>query len=256
MSVGPVDLGSAGEFAVFSLSGEFSLSNSQTTVDGDIALGPGGKQNFSDATIHGSFFVDPTADNGKSNNVMFDGETFTVDLGPAAADVRAAAIQAASLAATQTFGDIDDPFSIHSTGALNVIEVGKIKLDGDETLTLWGEAGDAFVINASDLVLTGTAQIKLAGDLTADDVLFNLGNEYVQSGDSQVNGSVLCVSSNGCTKKARNSGGFLNGSLFAEAIDLTSAAQIAGISAAPVPEPGAALLFGIGVLAVRTRSRA
>ena len=40
--------------------------------------------------------------------------------------------------------------------------------------------------------------------------------------------------------------------LYAEAINLTSGTEVAGVSA-PVPEPGAALLFGVGALVIRRR---
>jgi hypothetical protein len=181
------------------MSTKLSLSNSQTKIgaggtNGNVGLGPGAKQNFSDGQIFGMFSVDPTADNSKSNNLVFHGGTETKDLAPAVAAVYAAANEASSLSPTQTFDTITGDITIEATAGdnINVIRItNKIQLSG-ATVTINGSANDFFVINVADKVaMSGTSKILLSGGISPSNVLFNLGGDLSQSGSSIANGTFL-----------------------------------------------------------------
>lgn len=234
----PVDLGLAGDYAILATTTKLSMSNSQTSIgtagtNGNVGLGPGAAQNFSQGQIHGTFFVDPTANNTKSNNVVFHNGTQIKDLSPAVAAVQQAVAQASSLTPTQTFDTINDytTISSSSTGSVNVIAVtNKIQLSG-QTLTFQGSASDYFVVNvAGDVNLSGVSKILVdsSGGLTPANVLFNVGGKVAQSGDSIVNGTFLVP--NGTVANA--SANFY-GAIYAPEIALSGGAGVDGYRGIP-----------------------
>lgn len=235
----PVDLGLLGNYAMFATTKKMSISNSDTSIGsngtkGDVGLGPGASQNFSDGQIHGVFFVDPTSDNSKSHNVSFHGGVIEQDLSPVLSDLQSAINEASSLTPTQTFNTINDYTVIKATERINVIEVtDKIQLSG-QTLTFEGAANALFVVNiAGNLALSGSSKILLAGDLTPANVLFNVAGTASQSGDSIVNGTLIVP--NG---KVDNASANFYGAIYAPEIALSGGAGVDGYQGMP---------FGMGL---------
>ncbi len=192
-----VNLGAALGFPLLGLTGvKISMSNSKSGVVGDVGLGPNGEQNFADGFITGTFFVDPTAKNSKSNNVFITGGTVARGLTQAVADALAASAQAAAKLPTQMFGTIKTSQTIVGVNGLNIIRIDSIDLK-DGALTLSGGAGAEFIINIfgkGKLKLSGGSKIQLAGGLLPSNVLFNLpdsGEDVALSGGSQASGTVL-----------------------------------------------------------------
>ena len=161
-----VNLGAALGYPLLGLTGvKISMSNSKSGVVGNVGLGPNGEQNFADGFITGTYFVDPTAKNSKSNNVVITGGTVARGLTQAVADALAASTQAALLLPTQVFGTIKKSQTIVGGNGLNVIQIDSIDLK-DGALTLSGGAGAEFIINIFDkgkLKLSGGSKIQLAG---------------------------------------------------------------------------------------------
>jgi bilirubin oxidase len=191
-----VNLGAALGYALLAMTGvKVSFSNSKSGVVGDMGLGPNGAQNFADGFITGSYFVDPTANNGKSNNVVITGGTVARALSQAASDAYAAANQATALATTQpAIAKIDNNATISGSLPLNVVQVGYVDLKST-TLTIQGGADSEFVIQVpGKFKFSGGARVVLAGGVLPSRVLFNVmgsGEDVALSGASTVAGTVL-----------------------------------------------------------------
>src|SRR5260221_5301054 len=73
-----ISLGAAGDFCVLGLDGvKLSMSNPQTSVSGNVGLGPAGIQNFSDGFIGGTYTADSTGHNSESDKLAIAGGTGT-----------------------------------------------------------------------------------------------------------------------------------------------------------------------------------
>jgi len=225
-----VSLGAAGDFCVLGLDGvKLSMSNPQTSVSGNVGLGPGGLQNFSDGFIGGTYTVDPTADNSKSNNVVIAGGTLTADLSGAVADARAASFAASALAPTQTFGAIKHALTILGNGGLNVIAVASITFSGaTDKLTLEGGPSDVFILNVSGSVKLShkLSSIQVGGGVSESHVLFNLTAAHEPltiSGGATIAGTYLAPNGGVRLSPAVVVGGIIGG---AGETSLTSAARV------------------------------
>jgi hypothetical protein len=224
-----VDLGAARPYTLLGLEGvKLSFSNSKSGVAGDVAMGPGGVQNFADGFITGRFFVDPTANNTKSNNVVIGGGTVITDLSQAVRDARSAASTAAGLPATRTYKEFKNTSTVAAdAGRLNVFSVGKVDLKSGDTLTISGTSSTDVVVNVSgDLKLSGGAGIKLAGGLLASHVFVNVlgtGGDVALSGGSNLAGQVLAAD----RKVAMSGASIVNGKVIAgRDIALTGGSQV------------------------------
>jgi choice-of-anchor A domain-containing protein len=224
-----VSLGAAGDFCVFGLDGvKLSMTNPQTSVSGNVGLGPAGMQNFSDAFIGGTYTVDSTADNSKSNNVVIAGGTLTADLSVAVADARAASAAASALAPTQTFGAIKDALTIFGDGGLNVIAIDSITFSGaTDKLTFDGGPSDVFIVNVSGSVKLShkLSRIQVGGGVSESAVLFNLTSVHEPltiSGGATIAGTYLAPNGGIRLSPAVVIGGVIGG----RDTSLTSAARV------------------------------
>jgi choice-of-anchor A domain-containing protein len=229
VSAQTVSLGAAADFCVLGLDGvKLSMSNPQTSIGGNVGLGPGGIQNFSDGSIGGTFTVDPTADDSKSNNVVIAGGTVTADLSAAVADAEAASAAASALAPTQTFGAIKDALTITGSGGLNVIAIESISFSGGtDKLTLEGGASDLFFVNVSGSVKLShrLSRIQVGGGASESHVLFNLTAAHeplTVSGGATIAGTYLAPNGGVRLSPAVVIGGLIGGG----DTSLTSAAQV------------------------------
>jgi hypothetical protein len=194
------DLGAAGIFGILGFENvKISMSHAASGVTGDLGLGPGGIQNFSEGFIDGTYFVDPTANNEKSNNVVISGGVVIQDLSQAVADARAAAAVAAAQVPTQSYGVIKDALTISGTGSggFNVISIESIRFsDSSDKLTFDGTADDTFIVQVSGVVsLTHKlSAIQVSGGVRESRVLFVLtgsGTPLSISGGAHVVGTYL-----------------------------------------------------------------
>lgn len=250
-----VNLGAASDFSVFAVTGKLQMSNSQTTVNGNIAVGQGGTENVSEGTVTGNYYAHITCSSCDGNNLTSLGGSFFQDsatdtlLEQAAMDVTNAQLAMGGLTPTQTFGTINNA-TISSTTQYNVININEIVLSGGNNLTLSGSASEYFFINVRDqMSLSGDASILLSGGLTPTTVIFNIATDLLadnltQTGSSQLFGTYLV------SGRYNNSGATLTGQVMAkgisaaESVVLVSGSDVNFVPFSPVPIPGAIWLFG------------
>jgi choice-of-anchor A domain-containing protein len=246
VSAQSVSLGAAHDFCVLGLDGvKLSMTNPQTSVSGNVGLGPAGLQNFADGFIGGTYTVDSTANNSKSNNVVIVGGTVTADLSVAVADAQAASAAASALAPTQTFGAIKDALTIFGGGGVNVIAIESISYSGaTDKLTFDGGPSDVFIVNVSGSVKLShkLSRIQVGGGVSESAVLFNLTGAHdplVISGGATIAGTYLAPNAGIRLSPAVVIGGVIGGG----DTSLTSAARVEcvpfGDGGACVPDFGA-----------------
>ncbi|MGH7135890.1 MAG: beta strand repeat-containing protein, partial [Pirellulales bacterium] len=192
-----VGLGTAANFAVLGVDhSTIAISGSNTTINGNLGLGPNGTQNFSTGTINGNYDVDPTADNTHTNSVAVAASTSVTDLSGAVADAETASTAIAGMTATQSLGAITGSSTITGDGGVNVIDVSSISLSGTSSLNLSGGPNDVFYINdPGDFVMTDSSTIGGVG-VTPSQVIFNItgsGNAVSFSGSSVGGGTFLAI---------------------------------------------------------------
>jgi hypothetical protein len=229
VSAQTVTLGEAADFCVLGLDAvKLSITNPQTSVSGNVGLGPAGIQNFSDGFIGGTFTVDTTANNAKSNNVVIVGGTLSADLSGAVGDARAASFAASALAPTQTFGAVKDALTIVGNGGVNVIAIESISYSGaTDKLTLDGGASDVFIVNVSGSVKLShkLSSIQVGGGVSESHVLFNLTAAHdplTISGNATIAGTYLAPNGGVRLSPAVVIGGVIGGG----DTSLTSAARV------------------------------
>jgi choice-of-anchor A domain-containing protein len=222
-------LGAASDFCVLALDGvKLSITNPQTSISGNVGLGPHAEQNFSEGQIGGTYTVDPTADDSKSNNVVIAGGSLTADLSTAVADAVAASAAASALAPTQTFGEVKDALTITGNGGLNVISIASISFSGStDKLTLDGGASDTFIVNVAGSVKLShkLSRIQVGGGVSESHVLFNLTASHdplTISGGAQIAGTYLAPNGGVRLSPAVVVGGVIGG----PDTSLTSAARV------------------------------
>jgi choice-of-anchor A domain-containing protein len=217
------------DFGVLGLSGcKIDMTNPSTKVGGDVGIGPGGKQNFSDGFIDGKLVLDPTADNSKSNNVKHTYATVIKNLQPAVNAAVDASNAIANAPATKTIASINGSQTIFSTTHINVVKTGSISLDGSSILTLNAASNDYFLVNVTGkFSMTGSSKIKLSGGIDTTHVIFNVlgtGEQVAFTGSSVAVGTFLAIN-----RDISVSGATVNGVLIGamnHKIALTSGAQI------------------------------
>jgi hypothetical protein len=190
-----VDLGAAETFTLLGLDGvKISMSNKASGVIGNVGFGPYGVQNFADGFIRGTLYVDPAANNTKSNNVIPSGGTVVTSLSQAVADARTAASSAAGLTTTRTIAELKSTTTITMGTGLNVLSVGKVDLGSGKVVTIVGDATTVVVMNVAGKFRFSGGAIRLQGGLQASHVYFNVigsGEDIALSGGSAVTGRIL-----------------------------------------------------------------
>jgi len=240
---GTVNLGAAGQYAVFALD---SMSfNGPGTINGNIAVGQ--STNFaSPAVINGTVFENPGVP--AQGNIVPTGGFVKTDLTQAIADAKAAAVTANGLAGTQFFSTLGNNSTLTGTGGVNVIDVGSISLSNG-SLTLNGTANDVFIINDAGKFDFSNSGMVLTGGVTASDILFNVGGNVALTGGGNLNffGTILAPNSD-----VQVHDKVLSGDLIGNTIEDTSGFTVNGAVVA-VPLPAAAWngmatlgLLGIG----------
>jgi choice-of-anchor A domain-containing protein len=218
-----VDLGMAGRtknWAAFTLEadpkGKKDKGPWKDELDGGAkVIGDFGADGNGDIKIHGHAMIQGNvyihtggkvdkADKGRVTGTVFQNAATDDLLEQASIDALAASNFAAHLPTSHQFISrtnimLHDHQTLTLTGdGCTVLSLKNFKLDGDSILTLTGTTGTAFVINVTnEFKLTGNSQIKLAGGLTAADVLFNIkgtgGPKVELSGKSMVRGIILAA---------------------------------------------------------------
>jgi hypothetical protein len=191
----PAILGAAGAYNVFGLANADVDLTGRVVDQGSLAVAAHGSADLTgSATVTGAATLDPTA-SARARGLAGVGSVQRADLSQAVADALAGAATLAGMTPTQTFGVIHTSTVISGNGGQNVIDVGGIRLDGSETLTLSGSASDYFYINdAGRFELSDHSAIVLTGGVLASHVIFNVegtGPEVVVTDRAVAQGTIL-----------------------------------------------------------------
>jgi len=264
----PVD---AQSFAVL---GQFS--NNQTnfnngTITGDIGIGATRQFTISNASVVGNVRFSGTVNqSGLSGGAIPGPGPYTVSGGGTVSGgtvandpVVASALNATNSLSQTLGGEAGTALTLTSTQTINassgildgtgnrVFMTSSVNLSNATTLTINGSASDYVVVNVTDNNPAFNGAIVLTGGITTDQVLFNMfGGNYT----THTGGPTLTISTNGAITR----GIFLdpNGAMQINHSDLrgrfwggdvqnqqiVSGANIT----APVPEPSAFILAGLG----------
>src|SRR5690348_5135471 len=184
--IGPVDLGTAGNFTLLALKGDIQDSGptgpdaTSGSVVGPIGIASAGnKFQTSGSRIYTGPIYIHTGSTWSSSAIGFPTpqQSAQIDqmLAQASADAFAASNFAASLAATASYGNINSSLSITESAAGNyVFDIQSIDFSGGKSLTLSAPAGSNFILNIQQGGITlSPGSIVLAGGLTPDHVLIN-----------------------------------------------------------------------------------
>ena len=173
-----VELGSAGHFTALSTNvgtsgADVGIGSADTTITGDVGLGPYSGGTAEKATIHGNFYVDSTSTTSIHPDLIVTGSTFlNQNLSGAVADAFAASNFFQSLAPTQTYGAISGDTTFTGGAGRNVFSLSSVNEQG--TITIVGSASSQFVFNISGGFTLNGGSIVLSGGVTPDNILFNL----------------------------------------------------------------------------------
>jgi hypothetical protein len=245
-------LGEAGKYAVFSLTGT-AQDDSKVTINGDVGVGPNGSASVgAPSTINGTLYKDPTAT--VTGPGLITGGIVTTSLQQGVNDAIAASTFFDGLAATQTFTSISTATTIAGNGGNNIIDLsGGITLGGTNNLTLSGNANDRFIFNISGgLGLTGSASVVLTGGVVAQNVVFNFigtGSALTADVGNLIQGVVLATQRDLAFHSV--SGAVIGGGA---TLALSSGAVVTGFPAVPETTPGS-VIFGFLGLVVAVSSR-
>jgi choice-of-anchor A domain-containing protein len=258
-----IDLGKAGQFAMLALSGDIQDSGptgpqaNPFSVDGPIGIATSGHkfQTSGSRTYNGPIYLHTGSTlNSSAPNTPAPTMGPAVDsmLSQAVSDAFAASSFAAGLAATASYGTINNNLTI--TEAANghyVFDIGSINFSGGKALTLNGTANSTFLLNVSGSITLSPGSILLTGGLTANNVLINYtGSNTINtsggSNSSQIFGTLLAPNA-----MVNMTPGFVAGSIIAASINLSSGANVI-----PVPEvTPSSVVFGFLGLLVAVSSR-
>jgi hypothetical protein len=264
-----LSLGSAGNYAAVALNGQqkFTISSGGTVVNGDIYVGnnPSGNPDLDfsgGGAINGSIYADPNSTINISGGSAASGGTIVLgstQSNQVSTDVAHFLSGASVLSADQTLGAVSGNTTIIATGSgVTVIDATSFNLQGGSKLTLSGTAGDTFIIRVSgNLTTGGNSNIVLDG-LAASNVVFVVAGDVTMSGGT-IDGTYLSSGGNVTLSSGIHNGAYIvagNG----KELKFQSAPTVNYVGftgGAPVPEPSAAIIFGMGLcVASQLRRRA
>lgn len=241
LRAGVIDLGQAGNYAVFAIN-QFAY-NGPGVINGDVAVG--GSTNFaSPAQINGTVFLN-TGVSQQGNIVPTGGFTHT-NLSQAISDANSAASTLGALTPTQNLGAVGNNATINGSGGLNVVDVSGINMTSG-ILTLHGSASDIFVINDSGKFTSSNSAMQLTGGVTPNNVIFNVSGSVAITGGGATNfeGTILAPNSSVSVHDKT-----LTGELIGLNIADTSGFKVNGPTppSVPAPSPLIACAGLVGVL--------
>ena len=193
--------GPAGAFGILGLQGStIQLSSGPLQVNANVGIGANGNIHLSGgATLQSILYADNSATVQIDGGSAFHGGVIRTSFAAIQAAAIAEATSAASLPATQTYGNVTNALNIIGNGGQNVIDInGQLHLSGGNQLTISGGANDTFIINITQgFQLDGGANVVLSG-VSPNQVLFNfIGNQQVQtSGKANTAGIFLAPNAN------------------------------------------------------------
>jgi choice-of-anchor A domain-containing protein len=259
-----IGLGQAGKYTLFDVSNsQFQFNNS--TVGGDIALGPGTTYNISGGTeaITGAVYYDQsnaTAPSGFSSGVPTGGIHSAI-LAQAVADARAADASAASLTANLV---VSGNQITNSTGTItghageNVIDLTQVNMTNGSVL-IDGTATETFIFRVSGQFSVGNSTIRVTGGAMPEHVLWYFPNtSTIKSSNGSFDGTILALHSPVQFDNTPTGLGPIRGAVIAtddvnnnqnwvfSTVSGFDIVDIDGHSFVPVPEPGSMFLAGIG----------
>jgi len=256
--IGPVDLGTAGNFTLLALKGDIQDSGptgpdaTSGSVVGPIGIASAGnKFQTSGSRIYTGPIYIHTGSTWSSSAIGFPTpqQSAQIDqmLAQASADAFAASNFAASLAATASYGNINSSLSITESAAGNyVFDIQSINFSGGKTLTLSAPVGSNFILNITTGSLTlSPGSIVLSGGLTPDHVLINyLGTNNITTSGGQ-NSSRIYANILAPNAHVQLTPGYVAGFIIAASIQMASGANVV-----PVPEytPSSVLLGFVGLV--------
>ena len=258
-----VDLGQAGQFTLLAMgggiddSGPLGPQSDPYSVDGPVGVVTSGQKFQASGSVNynGPLFLHSGVTfNSSAQGVPQPTMSAAIDsmLQQAKQDAFAASAFALNLSANQTFGTINSNTSIKENSVGNyVFNIQAVNFSGNKALTLDAPAGSTYVLNISSGITLTTGSIKVAGGLTAADVLINYtGSADVQfsggGNTSQVYGTILAPNATVGLHP-----GLVVGSVIADAITMSSGANVV-----PVPEVApSSVIFGFLGLVVAVSSR-
>lgn len=261
--VGPVELGTAGDFTLLALTGSIDDSgptgpdSNPYTVDGQVGVvNPGQKFQASGSVIYSGpiYLHSGVAFNNSAPGVPGPVTGPGVDslLEQARSDAFFASNFALTLPVTASYGTISNNLTISKGSVGNyVFSIQNINFSGGKALTLDAPAGSAFILNISGGLTLSPGSIVLSGGLAANNVLINYTGTSDISTSGGGNASRIYASILAPNATVGLHPGFVGGSIIAGAITMSSGANVI-----PVPEvtPGS-LVFGFLGFVVAFSSR-
>jgi choice-of-anchor A domain-containing protein len=258
-----VDLGQAGQFTLLALNGGIDDSGptgpqaNPYTVDGPVGVASSGQKFQASGSVNynGPIYLHSgDTYNSSAPNVPQPTTSSSIDsmLAQAKTDAVNASSFASGLTATASYGTINNNLSITENSAGNyVFNIQNINFSGGKTLTLDAPSGSSYVLNVSGSLVLTSGNIKVAGGLSAANVLINYtGSNVVQfsggGNSSQVYGTILAPNA-----EVGLHPGLVVGSVIASTITMSSGANVI-----PVPEvTPSSVIFGFLGLVVALSSR-